>query len=107
MRITICLVAALMLQQPNGCDQSKTAAPAPPPKPPPYQRFLPIPGQGFFMAGVPWNGYFALDTKTGILCLTVADFIPKDFPNTPTCLKLMSEWPDTPNIIVTPEDMKR
>jgi hypothetical protein len=33
--------------------------------------------------GVPWHGYFALDTKTGTLCVTL-EF--KDFP------KGVSEW---------------
>ena len=46
------------------------------------------------MNGVPWNGYFALDTKTGNLCLTVDDFIPKDFPNTKTCTVLSMTYPD-------------
>jgi hypothetical protein len=94
MRILVCTLAALMLQQSNGCDQPKTPAPATPPKPPSYQRFVPIPGQGFAMNGVPWNGFFALDTKTGNLCLTVDDFIPKDFPNTKTCAVLRMTNPD-------------
>jgi hypothetical protein len=33
-----------------------------------YQRFLPIPPSSGI--GVPWHGFFALDTKTGKLCMT-------------------------------------
>jgi hypothetical protein len=92
MKTAACLALTLLLQQANGCDETpkaKTTAHVP------YQRFVPIPAQGFFMNGVPWSGYFALDTKTGNLCLTVDDFVPKDFPNTPTCTRLMMQWPDS------------
>ena len=37
----------------------------------PYQRFVPASQQGN-VVGVPWAGFFALDTKTGQLCLTVS-----------------------------------
>jgi hypothetical protein len=46
------------------------------------------------MNGVPWNGYFALDTKTGNLCLTVDNFVPKEFPNMKTCAVLRMTEPD-------------
>ncbi len=43
-----------------------------------YQRFVPIPAETVMTEGVPWHGYFALDTKTGVLCTTVHyDLLPK------------------------------
>jgi hypothetical protein len=93
MKMVGSVALVLLLQQANGCDQSpKTTATT---NHVHYQRFVPIPGEDFFRNGVPWNGYFALDTKTGLLCLTVDDFVPKDFPSTPTCTKLLTQWPDT------------
>jgi hypothetical protein len=47
------------------------------------QRFVPIPADTVMTEGVPWHGFFALDTKTGTLCVTL-EF--KDFP------KGVSEW---------------
>lgn len=48
-----------------------------------YQRFLPIQPANGVMEGIPWHGFFALDTKTGTLCVTLQ---MKDFP------KGLSEW---------------
>jgi hypothetical protein len=87
----ILLSLIVLLQDSSGCNNPPAATPAPQGH---YQRFIPVNNPPAGMQGVPWTGYFALDTKTGLLCLTVDDFIPKNFPNTPTCLKLMSEWPD-------------
>jgi len=42
------------------------------------QRFVPISSDGFAIEGVPWHGYFALDTETGSLCRTVSlEHFPK------------------------------
>jgi hypothetical protein len=49
----------------TGCAPQNTAPPTH------YQRFVPIPTGSFFVAGIPWHGYFALDTKTGTLCRTI------------------------------------
>ena len=38
------------------------------------------------MMGVPWTGYFALDTKTGQLCLTSDKHVPENFGDLPTCV---------------------
>ena len=61
----------------TGCESQSTMPPAH------YQRFVPIPADGFFVEGVPWHGFFALDTKTGTLCVTLQT---KAFP------KDVSEW---------------
>jgi hypothetical protein len=42
-----------------------------------YQRFVPIAPESVMTQGVPWHGYFALDTQTGSLCRTV---MFKNFP---------------------------
>ena len=72
------------------------------------------------VVGVPWHGFFALDTKTGTLCRTVA----RDFPQTawvnalPLCVDLsgyvrnpndplgIRDGPVTPTIKLTPEQQK-
>ena len=87
MRIADCIVDAFLLQQPNGCDQTKPAASALPQESVSYQRFLPIPPQsgviGLVYASV------ALDTKTGQLCKT---YIPeKGDLDIPTCLSLSKD----------------
>ena len=47
-----------------------------------YQRFLPIQPTNGMMEGIPWHGFFALDTKTGSLCRTVSyDVFPKGKPD--------------------------
>ena len=44
----------------------------------PYQRFVPVLAEAVMTEGVPWHGFFALDTKTGELCTTVSyDILPK------------------------------
>jgi hypothetical protein len=48
-----------------------------------YQRFVPIAPESVMAQGIPWHGYFALDTKTGTLCVTLR---VKDFP------RGVSEW---------------
>jgi len=42
------------------------------------QRFTPIAPESVSNQGLPWHGFFALDTKTGELCTTVGyDLLPK------------------------------
>jgi hypothetical protein len=52
-----------------------------PPAPQPYQRFVPIAPESVMAEGIPWHGFFALDTKTGSLCRTV---MLKTFPKGPS-----------------------
>jgi hypothetical protein len=82
---TVCLALAIAIIL-TGCDSSQPQSTAPPAKPH-YQRFMPIPADGFFTQGIPWHGYFALDTKTGMLCKTIV--FPKDMPqwtnDVPSC----------------------
>jgi hypothetical protein len=62
-----------------------------------YQRFVPIPPDTIPAEGVPWHGYFALDTKTGTLCRTI---IYHDFPkgawanDIPACSQVLTANPD-------------
>ena len=60
----------------------------------PYQRFLPLSRQPESLKGDAWQGTYALDTKTGQLCVT---FDPSAFSSVsaiPTCLKLYRDFPD-------------
>lgn len=86
------LVIALML---GGCNSLQPQSAATPAKTN-YQRFVPIPVNGFFMQGIPWHGYFALDTKTGTLCKTVT--FPKDMPawtnDVPSCSEIFLRDPN-------------
>jgi hypothetical protein len=63
-----------------------------------YQRFVPIPAVSGIVEGVPWHGFFALDTKTGALCSTVKDRVFKgssEWANdVPNCSQLLAENPD-------------
>src|SRR5580704_1952136 len=65
-----------------------------------YQRFVPVPADGFFTEGVPWHGYFALDTKTGSLCITLTSAIktfkgPSEWANdVPNCSRHLADDPD-------------
>lgn len=66
--LLLCWLATCLL----GCDEaapvSKPVLAAPKQA---YQRFVPLEGNPLHMVGVPWQGFFALDTKTGMLCQTV------------------------------------
>jgi hypothetical protein len=85
-------ILLFVFQQPSGCDQ-QSAPPQKPPKPIPYQRFVPI--QRGDVVGVPWSGAFALDTKTGKLCLTYeADFGNGIWNTLPLCSDLLKQFPD-------------
>ena len=82
----------------TGCDSSQPQPQStPPPAKPHYQRFVPIPAGGFFIQGVPWHGFFALDTKTGTLCKTMK----QDFSGSgqwandvPSCSQVLAANPD-------------
>jgi len=64
-----------------------------------YQRFVPIQAESLMSEGIPWHGFFALDTRTGTLCRTV---IYKDFPkgpsawanDIPACAQVLAANPD-------------
>jgi hypothetical protein len=81
-----------------GCDQTPPQAQAPPPQQKTsYQRFLPIAPPTQSMQGVPWHGFFALDTKTGSLCMTM----PRVFSGSaewvndiPSCADILKSHPD-------------
>jgi hypothetical protein len=48
------------------------------------------------MQGVPWHGFFALDTQTGQLCRTTIFELNKDFDSSvPPCFSLFKgqPWP--------------
>jgi hypothetical protein len=62
------------------------------------QRFLPIAptSGGSVPTLVPWHGFFALDTRTGMLCRTVTKEFPKDSwaNGLPICIDLSSARKD-------------
>jgi hypothetical protein len=75
-----CAVAVFLC----GCEKSTT----------PDQRFLPLSHQPESLKGDAWQGTYAIDTKTGQLCVT---FDPSAFSSVsaiPTCLKLYRDYPD-------------
>jgi hypothetical protein len=85
------LVFAVIL---TGCDSSQPQSTTPPAKPH-YQRFIPIQAVPYVMEGVPWHGYFALDTKTGTLCTTVKNRVfrkgPAEWANdVPSCNDILA-----------------
>ncbi len=85
-----------------GCDELEQKGAGPPQttmvSKPHYQRFLPVPPVSSGTVGVPWNGYFALDTKTGQLCRTVGVvFSGASYSvvnNAPLCSVLYTSYPD-------------
>jgi hypothetical protein len=50
------------------------------------QRFALIPETN--RTGIPWNGFFALDTETGQLCKTTYLVLKGDFEALPSCAQL-------------------
>jgi hypothetical protein len=54
-----------------------------------YQRFLPI-ARDTEKMGVPWFGFFALDTQTGQLCRTADWQLKESWGTLPTCVSLSS-----------------
>jgi len=93
----LALVSALFLPL-AACDQKPApSSPVPIQSPVPYQRFIPMPRQPENVQGVPWSGAFALDTRTGQLCLTYEGDVGKDWQSLPTCLALFNQYPtDSP-----------
>lgn len=77
-----------------GCGKLQPS-PAPTPAIPiqPYQRFVPVPAPQAQMMGVPWTGFFALDTQIGQLCLTTGVYIPDKFSQLPTCETDLKTYP--------------
>jgi hypothetical protein len=79
-----------------GCDQPQPQNP--PTTKVPYQRFLPIQPPRYFTEGIPWNGFFALDTKTGTLCFTMGNRVFKgsaEWANdVPNCAQVLADHPD-------------
>jgi hypothetical protein len=75
-----------------GCNQPQPATPSPV-SIQPYQRFVPVPSPQAQMIGVPWTGYFALDTQVGQLCLTTGVYIPEKFSKLPTCEEDFKTYP--------------
>jgi hypothetical protein len=98
MRIAVCMLAAFLIQQTDGCDQSKSNTSQPtvavPARLQPYQRFVPMPREPASLAGVPWSGAFALDTKTGQLCLTYLGDLGDKWETLPQCTFLLHNYPD-------------
>jgi len=84
MRLIVAVLAVAALLQADGCP-SKPATQPERPKVAAYQRFVPVPAPQTGMAGVPWTGFFALDTQIGQLCLTTGVYIPEKFNGLPTC----------------------
>jgi hypothetical protein len=93
--LNTCLAVVAITITMTGCDSVQPQGTAPPAKPQ-YQRFVPIPTGSFFIAGIPWHGYFALDTKTGTLCRTIKfKVFPKGSPiewanDVPSCNDILA-----------------
>lgn len=69
----------------SGCQERPAPSPIKVPIQP-YQRFVPVPAPQAQMTGVPWTGFFALDTQIGRLCLTVTPAHVSDkFVTIPMC----------------------
>jgi hypothetical protein len=73
-----------------GCDQLRSN-PAIPIQP--YQRFVPVPAPQAQVMGIPWTGFFALDTQIGQLCLTSGVYVPDKFSQLPTCETDLKTYP--------------
>jgi hypothetical protein len=79
------LAAYVLFTSISGCGRTPDA----------YQRFIPLSRQPESLKGDAWQGTYALDTKTGQLCVT---FDPATFGSVsavPTCLKLYRDFPDS------------
>src|SRR5258708_38582008 len=64
-----------------------------------YQRFVPIQAQSLMSEGIPWHGFFALDTRTGTLCKTIINKVfpkgPAEWANDiPACAQVLTANPD-------------
>jgi hypothetical protein len=90
------VVLSILIVALAGCDTSQPQNQ--PAAKPHYQRFVPIPPESVLTQGVPWNGFLALDTKTGTLCRTI---INRVFPSAsgwandiPACSQVLAGNPD-------------
>lgn len=82
---TVFYLSTILLQA-DGCRKQEQKVSIPPTdKPPAVQRFVPLPPPQAGMMGVPWTGFFALDTQMGQLCLTTGVYIPEKYERLPTC----------------------
>jgi hypothetical protein len=92
-----CLVVLVIATMLAGCDSSQPQSATPPAKTH-YQRFVAIQALPYVMEGVPWHGYFALDTKTGTLCSTIKGRAfkgPAEWANdVPSCEQVLTANPD-------------
>jgi hypothetical protein len=71
-----------------GCDTpEKPTTPPAQSQPAPFQRFLPLNAEGQ-KAGIPWSGFFALDSQTGQLCRTTPRQFGNEFDQIPSCSAL-------------------
>jgi hypothetical protein len=105
MKTALLLVASAMMVQANSCDTANvSAASKPTAVPTPYQRFVPVNAPSGRMIGVPWAGFFALDTKTGQLCATTTQTLGGDFVDVPMCSVLRSSFPDADPATMRPEE---
>lgn len=91
MKQALTLVACLSLAS---CDQIRSAV-DPQPRSVAYQRFVPVPRQPETLTNVPWSGAFALDTKTGQLCLTYRSDVKEPWQSLPECVVLLKTYPDS------------
>jgi hypothetical protein len=58
------------------------------------QRFVPVGLAENDRSGVPWHGFFALDTQTGQLCKTTSHSFDKpEYERLPSCYSLASSLP--------------
>ena len=85
-----CVAGIALLLLCVGCEQP--SAPAANPIQP-YQRFVPVPAPQSGMTGVPWTGYFALDTQIGQLCRTTGIYAPDSYSALPTCETDLQTYP--------------
>ena len=93
MRVALAMVAFALFQQQQGCQTDHPLPATSIVRTSPYQRFVPAPSPPANMMGVPWAGYFALDTKTGLLCRTTFLDTKKDFDSLPDCFSLSLNRP--------------
>jgi hypothetical protein len=90
----LALAAAVVL---SACDLQQPQAQALPQPKAHYQRFVPIAPPRTMMGGVPWHGFFALDTKTGTLCMTMLRAFQGEGAwanDVPSCSELLKSNPD-------------
>jgi len=92
--LTICLTLASCEQKDSRAPTLSQAQSAAKTQSVPYQRFIPMPRQPSDVIGVPWSGAFALDTKTGQLCLTYKGNFKEQWASLPECVDLLTQFPD-------------